>query len=57
MAATQAVNRRVRFLTAEQVVHVHNLLLERFGGAAGGASRALMIYCGAVHVPLDDSCC
>jgi len=39
MAAAQAVKRRVRFLTAEQVVHMHDLLLERFGGAGGGGAR------------------
>jgi death-on-curing protein len=33
------VRRRVRFLTAEQVVAMHEALLEQFGGLAGGGPR------------------
>jgi death-on-curing protein len=33
------VTRRLRFLTADQVFAVHETLLERFGGAAGGGPR------------------
>jgi death on curing protein len=33
------VKRRVRFLTTEQVVAMHDVLLERYGGSAGGGSR------------------
>ena len=33
------MKRRVRFLTAEQIVAMHDVLLERFGGLAGGGPR------------------
>jgi death-on-curing protein len=33
------VTRRIRFLTADQVVAMHDVLLERFGGLAGGGPR------------------
>lgn len=33
------MRRRVRFLTAEQVVAMHEALLEQFGGLAGGGPR------------------
>jgi death-on-curing protein len=33
------VRRRVRFLTAEHVVAIHDVLLEEFGGLAGGGPR------------------
>lgn len=33
------MKRRVRFLTAEQIVAMHEALLERFGGLAGGGPR------------------
>jgi death-on-curing protein len=33
------VSRRVRFLTAEQVIAMHDALLERFGGLGGGGPR------------------
>lgn len=33
------MRRRVRFLTAEQVVAMHDALLEQFGGLAGGGPR------------------
>jgi death-on-curing protein len=33
------VRRRVRFLSAEQVIAMHDALLEEFGGLAGGGPR------------------
>jgi death-on-curing protein len=33
------VRRSVRFLTAEQVIAMHDALLDRFGGLAGGGPR------------------
>jgi death-on-curing protein len=39
MASAQAVKRRIRFLSVEQVVQMHDALLERFGGSAGGGAR------------------
>lgn len=33
------MRRRVRFLTAEQVIAMHDALLEQFGGLAGGGPR------------------
>ncbi len=39
MAPAKAVNRRIRFLAVEQVVQMHDALLERFGGSAGGGAR------------------
>ena len=33
------MRRRVRFLTAEQIVVMHETLLDRFGGLAGGGPR------------------
>lgn len=33
------MRRRLRFLTAEQVVAMHDALLEQFGGLAGGGPR------------------
>lgn len=33
------MKRRVRFLTADQIVGMHDALLERFGGLAGGGPR------------------
>lgn len=33
------MKRKLRFLTAEQVVALHDALLERWGGAAGGGHR------------------
>jgi death-on-curing protein len=39
MAAAQTVRRQVRFLSVEQVVTMHDTLLRRFGGRAGGGAR------------------
>ena len=39
MASAKAVTRRVRFLSVEQVVQMHDALLERVGGSAGGGTR------------------
>jgi death-on-curing protein len=39
VAAAEAVKRRVGFLSADQVVRMHDLLLERFGGSPGGGAR------------------
>jgi death-on-curing protein len=33
------VKRRLRFLTVEQVLAIHDVVLERFGGAPGGGPR------------------
>lgn len=33
------MKRRIRFLTAEQVIAMHEALLERFGGLGGGGPR------------------
>ena len=33
------MRRRLRFLTADQVIGMHHTLLEQFGGLAGGGSR------------------
>jgi len=33
------VKRRVRFLSVEQVLEMHDALLARFGGSAGGGAR------------------
>lgn len=33
------MKRRIRFLTTEQVVAMHDVLLERYGGAPGGGAR------------------
>jgi death-on-curing protein len=39
VAAGPQVTRRLRFLTVDQVVDMHDALLERFGGLAGGEPR------------------
>ena len=39
MAPQEAVTRPVRFLTAEQVIAIHDALLDEFGGAPGGGHR------------------
>ena len=39
MAPTEAVTHRIRFLSLEQVVTMHDFLLRRFGGSAGGGAR------------------
>jgi len=33
------VTRRLRFLSAEQIVEIHRVLIERWGGSAGGGHR------------------
>jgi death-on-curing protein len=39
LATARAVKRRLRFLTVEQVVAMHDAVLERFGGLPGGGPR------------------
>jgi len=39
VAASAAVKRRLRFLSAEEVVAMHEVLLARYGGRAGGGPR------------------
>jgi len=39
VAAASAVKRRLRFLSAEEVVAMHEVLLARYGGRAGGGPR------------------
>ena len=33
------MTRRVRFLSAEQIIEIHRVLIERWGGTAGGGHR------------------
>jgi len=47
VAPAEGVKRKVRFLTAEQVVALHDALIERDGGSLGGGAR------GAGHEGVD----
>lgn len=47
MATSKGVRRKLRFLTAEQVVALHDALVERDGGSLGGGAR------GAGHEGVD----